>query len=1616
MGFALVLLFWAVLIGMYFFLYNANKWLFYILLLVWAFIWALVFKGIKRKLLFFSALLLLLLLYGVLHFSPVQTWLVKKVSANLSEKLHTKVTVDNVDFRFFNKLLIKGVMVEDLKKDTLLYAGIISGTANDWFIFKEKITIENIGLENAIVNMNRRDSVWNYQFLINYFSSTDTTKKGTSNKTDIDLKELHLTNVKFNKIDQWIGQNMVANIGKLDLKMELFDLKSKKIHIKEILLDKPLFAQSDYDGNRPPRNNLQQVIEKIPVIGAFKWNQSGWQIQMDNLELKDAVFRNDKNNALPFTDRFDGQHLFFSSLNGSMKNLLFLHDTLKVKISLSAKERSGLIIKKLESNMKLTPVLMEFNNLDLQTNNSRLRDYYAMDYTNFNEDFSSFLHNVSLHAKFKESNINSDDLALFAPALKNWKRIFYLEGKADGPIDNFSAKEMKIRTGNTYLEGNIALRGLPDINTTFIDFQSKALHTNYKDLVSIAPQIKNIDKPSIPKLGSIDFKGNFTGFIRDFVAYGTFNTALGNITADVNMKTPIGQPAKYSGTISSTGFNIGSFINSTSLGSIALDVKIDGTGFALNELKEKVAGKISFIKVGNYTYKNLTINGDFEKQLFIGHASIDDPNLKISSLDGAINFMEKSPGFKLQANVEKADLKSLGLVKDTFLFSGDLDLNFTGNNIDNFLGNAKVTNAKLLQGNNKLSFDFLNINSEIINGNKSLSLNTNEIDANVTGNFKIMELPDAVTVLLAKYYPSYIKAPSYIVKSTQDFSFSIQTKKVDEYIKIFDKKLSGFNNSTVNGHFNLQNYDLQLNASIPQFTYDGKIINNITLLARGNKDTLMTDIAIEDITIQDSLHLPFTKLKIATNNDLSVIKLNTSASKIFGDAELNASIQTMNDGVKIHFYPSSFIINKKKWQLEKDGELVLRKKFIDASEVKFYSGNQEIILFTEQSQINNSTDLIAKLKNIDIEDFAFVLPKKPSLKGMLTGNLTIKDLLGKPSINFKGFADSTHVDGNNIGKINIDANVNTNSGAFDYKGNVDEKDNKFDISGKGNFKDTLGNSFETYVKIERFDLAFLKPYLKTVFSDVQGTANGEIQLIQTNKALSIIGNPTITNGSFKVGYTQVRYNFDKQALRFGKDLIDIGTLQIKDTLGNTGTVSGKIYHQFFDNFSFEKLRFSTPKMLLLNTTKKDNQQFYGTVIGRANMTLDGDIANMKMNIEGEPSLTDSSHVYLPTGDSKESNVIDYIDFIQFGSLMDKDISSKAVTNLLIELDLTANPACKIDVILDEATGDIIKGQGNGKLNIKVRTNEALSMRGRYEITKGEYTFNFQSLLRRPFTLNSGSITWSGDPLLAVIDMNAEYLVKNVDISSFTSLSNTQRLQEDITVLSHLTGTLKKPDIDFEFRLPEKSPFAKDFLVLKRLADYKTDETEMNKQVASLLLFNQFISANQSFFSGGSIPSIATGTIGGIVSAWLTSILNKTLEKATRGVVSFVVDLNPSLNTQQANQLQANIRSSLQFKLRKNIRLLVGGNLDYNNAIAQLYNTGNKITPDFTLEWLINKDGSLVGTLYNRTSVDLTSGQRNRSAIQLGYRKEVDRFWDIFRSKKRIKQLEALRNKGKSTKG
>ncbi len=1519
--------------------------------------------------------------------------MVKKVTAVLSTNLKTKVSIKHVNFSLFNKMLIEGVLVEDRKKDTLLYAGTAKVNITDWFFVKDKATLQYLGLSNAVVNLKRTDSVWNYQFLADYFTVPKNPNAKPKKGIEIDFKLVELENIRFNQIDKWIGHDMTLALNKLSVDADVIDFSKKNIAINNINLDKPVFLLNDYTGNRPERPK-KPALPAIPT--AYKWNNEGWAINVKHISLSNGSFKSEKETErLPYTDKFDGQHLLFAAINGNLKNVQFIKDTVFADVNLATKEKCGFEIKKLQAALKFTPDVMEFSKMALVTGKSRLGNYYSMSYESFTSDMSDFLHSVKLDGKFENSSLHSDDIAFFAPELKTWNRIVEITGSAKGTIDNLIAKKMLIKTGNTIVDGDLTLRGLPDIKTTFIDFKANTLATNYNDLVILVPALKNITQPRLNKIGNITFKGNFTGFINDFVTYGNITTSLGNLVADINMKLPENKSATYSGKITTPGFKLGEFISTNKIGNIALNGNVAGTGFTLKDLKANFKGNIYQLYFSGYNYTNIIVDGNFNNQIFTGHGDVNDPNLKIENFNGSVSLAGKEPIFNFDAFLRKANFKNLHFAKEQFELTGHFNLNFTGNTIDNFLGTARVNDAALLNNGTKLSFDSLSLSSFIRDNSKYLSVQSNEVEANITGNFKILELPNAFKVFLSRYYPAYIKKPNSKV-SNQDFSFFIKTKNVDEYVQLLDKRLKGFNDATFTGNLKVPQNELNVNASIPQFEYDNKIFNMVNVESKGNLDSLSTKITAGDIVINDSLHFPGTDLSIRSGNDVSAIAVKTSASKTLSEASLNATVKTLSDGVNIYFSPSSFIVNDKKWQLEKDGELTIRKSFIDASEVKFLQGNQEIVLSTEMDDVTDKTNIIAKLKKVNIDDFTPFFLTEPRLEGVLTGTITLKDPFGKQWVEFDAEAENFRLDNKAIGKVNINGDLNIATGVLKAKAATDGKLYKFNIDALVNINDTANNMLDITFLAERFDISLLNNYLGSIFSNMEGEAVSNLKITGGAKNQTYTGSITVTDGALKVNYTQCKYKFTNETIIFNPNEIDFGILQIKDTLNNPGTVSGKLYYNnLFQNISFGNISFETGKMLLLNTTKRDNGIFYGKVIGNAAMVLNGDIADMKMQIKGEPSKLDSSHIYLQTGTGREGSSIDYIDFIQFGTEME-DVKSKQGTNMAIDMDLTANPACKIDVILDEATGDIIKGQGNGKLNIKVSTNEDLSIRGRYDITEGEYKFNFQTFIQKYFGIKKGSaIIWNGDPYLAQIKIDAEYLAPNVDLKNLSAKSEKFKIKSDLNIIAHLTNTLKEPKIAFEFLIPEgkATEQTNDPIVQENLKKFTKDENEQNRQVASLLLFNSFIS-DGGF--GGSAGSFLSGTAGQVISGFLNNQLTRAFQKIFKDpTITPYLSFNSTYDITSPELIKA-LQASGNFGFKKeyfNGRLVValGGNIDYNNPyILQARNTNVLLTPDITVEYILSADGKLRIVGFNRTNVDVTLGQRNRTGLRLSYQKEFDK--------------------------
>ena len=99
------------------------------------------------------------------------------------------------------------------------------------------------------------------------------------------------------------------------------------------------------------------------------------------------------------------------------------------------------------------------------------------------------------------------------------------------------------------------------------------------------------------------------------------------------------------------------------------------------------------------------------------------------------------------------------------------------------------------------------------------------------------------------------------------------------------------------------------------------------------------------------------------------------------------------------------------------------------------------------------------------------------------------------------------------------------------------------------------------------------------------------------------------------------------------------------------------------------------------------------------------------------------------------------------------------------------------------------------------------MTGQFDIDDGNYNFNFQSLLHKPFKINGdGSyIRWSGDVTDADLNVEAEYIADNVKFSDLgdrlyqqtgDNVEYIKKTRDKVKVIAQLKGKLMKPDIKF----------------------------------------------------------------------------------------------------------------------------------------------------------------------------------------------------------------------------
>ena len=114
-----------------------------------------------------SFVLISILIALLIQIPSIQTKIVHYATSFVSNKTHTKVEIKNVSISLPKSIVIEGLYLEDLKKDTLIYAGKTKVNIALYDLFHSKISISSLALEDVNLNLHstKIDSLFNYNFL-----------------------------------------------------------------------------------------------------------------------------------------------------------------------------------------------------------------------------------------------------------------------------------------------------------------------------------------------------------------------------------------------------------------------------------------------------------------------------------------------------------------------------------------------------------------------------------------------------------------------------------------------------------------------------------------------------------------------------------------------------------------------------------------------------------------------------------------------------------------------------------------------------------------------------------------------------------------------------------------------------------------------------------------------------------------------------------------------------------------------------------------------------------------------------------------------------------------------------------------------------------------------------------------------------------------------------------------------------------------------------------------------------------------------------------------------------------------------------------------------------------
>jgi hypothetical protein len=1383
-------------------------------------------------------------------------------------------------------------------------------------------------------------------------------------------------------------QDTLVSIPKLTVDLNGFSLFSSiKKHIidfKLIELDNGSFYLKNEKDNI---SNLQFVLDYFQSTDTTKTKPGKpWNLVFEKTVVNNFHFRYKDQTRNVFTkavnfDDIDVRNFSVTVLNMDLKNHLFKGDVRNMTL----KEKSGFYLKNFTSMATVDSNQILVQHLFIQTPNSTLKDYFRMNFKGF-KDFDDFENKIHMDGDFKSSHISSTDISYFAPSLKKVTFELGVDGRIKGLVNNLKATNLLVTTAQaTYIKGDFSLRGLPDWDNTFLELKFEQIATNKKDMDYLFGHFTGDPKAKAPdilsKFGNINFTGRFTGLQNDFVAYGTFKTALGRFDPDINLKISKAGTPTYSGKINAYDFALGKLLDQDVVGRTTFNATINGSGDALKNLDEKISARIKYFDFKNYSYNNLVVNGTFAKKIAAAKISINDKNIKLD-LDGSMDLNPTLPVYDFTASVNDAQLRKLNLLNDTITFTSRLNAKFSGNDLKNFEGKISLSPTRVIDPRNNYLIDTLSLQANGKGDSRTISFISDFADGSIKGSYDLATLPAYFETIVKKYIPSLklkIAEPK-----PQNFAFNLTLKNLDPITAMFAPGLKVPDRGSFVGKFNSNDKTATINGYIKTINYGTTVFHDLILDESTTDDQMDINVALNRIDLTDKLFIK----NINITNFLKRDSLNFNVKLADKDATNQLDLYGLiNFGpdttARLTLLPSDIILEHQNWRLQKNTSIRLLDGKTQVSGFVFSNGQQNVKI---DGLISDSpTDkLKVTFDNFNMHTLdQLTKAANVSLTGILKGDVFITGVTKNPGVDAHLGIDSLRLNKTLVGNVKIESSLDNDRKQANVKLNILNRGlETLNIGGTYALGKENADKLDVDIKMNQSEAIILEPFVKDLVSNLKGTISTDLKLTGTASKPQLNGEITLNNTGVTVNYLKTAYTVNDK-LTVKNSVVNIDKMVMKDAHGGEGAVTGTVDLNDLSNPDIEATVIAK-NLMALNTNFKDNHLYFGTAYANGTFKFNGPVDNMNIDITASTGAGTVFNIPLNTS----STVGDY-DFIRFVSHKD---TAKAVAKprsfngITLNFDLTIDEKTTVKITTDYG---ILEGTGQAKnLNLHINDLGDFDMYGSFLITSGKFDFTAKNFINKIFTVNQGgTISWSGNPTNAQINLNAIYEVRTDPKNLYSAAGVTPPNPKVVLVQAELliTKSLIQPNIDFDFNFPT-DPSIKD-----DLGTYLADNNNRSTQALSIIVRREFAAA-----TGSNFTNQVVNTAGSAFSEFAFNKLNNVIAQSN-------VIKNFDLNIRSYNDLSATYKIFNQ-------RLILNGSVFSNTGSSNIFNSGsvlnqnpNNLTTDFEGSYLVRKDGSLAAhysyRVLNATTlntIDQLSAQYV-NGLGLVYQRDFDTFGEFLRN-------------------